>query len=239
MGQWTSWRPPWAHSSWTGGKPGGIPSANYFTVWLWIWALKICPAWGTTCSICPLLDYSAYRWTFPTFKQNDFQTFLLDTQNILFRTILHSIHQPSQHGHPTPQKIHLNPKIWPFFEHALGTHILCSPLLYNWPPHWNKRVSFPRTVFLPVISTSFCHTRWERSVTDAQMLEAGLHAGFDISNGYYYLADVGYPPTSKMSWLPIVVVPSCQMELSWTKVSDLPLNLEPVWMQTIHSSDII
>ena len=146
---------------------------------------------------------------------------------------------PSQHGHPTPQKIHLNPKIWPFFEHALGTHILCSPLLYNWPPHWNKKVSFPRTVFLPVISTSFCHTRWERSVTDAQMLEAGLHAGFDISNGYYYLADVGYPPTSKMSWLPIVVVPSCQMELSWTKVSDLPLNLEPVWMQTIRSSDII
>ena len=43
----------------------------------------------------------------------------------------------------------------------------------------------------------FCYTRWEGSVTDAQMLEGGLQAGFDILDGYYYLADASYPPTSK------------------------------------------
>ena len=34
-------------------------------------------------------------------------------------------------------------------------------------------------------------------MTDAQMLEGGLQAGFDILDGYYYLADASYPPTSK------------------------------------------
>ena len=34
-------------------------------------------------------------------------------------------------------------------------------------------------------------------MTDAQVLEGGLQAGFDILDGYYHLADAGYPPTSK------------------------------------------
>ena len=41
----------------------------------------------------------------------------------------------------------------------------------------------------------FCYTRWEGSATDAQVLEAGLKAGFDIPDSYYYLADAGYPPS--------------------------------------------
>ena len=37
---------------------------------------------------------------FPTFQQNKLQIFPSDAQNLLFTTILHSIHQPSQHRHP-------------------------------------------------------------------------------------------------------------------------------------------
>ena len=43
----------------------------------------------------------------------------------------------------------------------------------------------------------FCYTGWEGSVTDVQVLEGGLKAGFDILDSYYYLADAGYPPMSK------------------------------------------
>ena len=30
---------------------------------------------------------------------------------------------------------------------------------------------------------------------DAQVLEAGFKVGFEIPDGYYYLADAGYPPS--------------------------------------------
>ena len=40
---------------------------------------------------------------------------------------------------PPSRKIHLNPKMWPFFEYALSaldcTHISCSPPLYNQPSY--------------------------------------------------------------------------------------------------------
>ena len=108
MGQWTSERPPWAHLLWTGGELEGISSANYFTAWLQLQRLEICPAWGTTGHIflyvCSWTHYSAYRWTFPMKQWNNLQIFPSDAWNLLFRTILHSIHQPSRHIHPTIMK---------------------------------------------------------------------------------------------------------------------------------------
>lgn len=38
----------------------------------------------------------------------------------------------------------------------------------------------------------------EGSATDAQVLEAALDSGFDIPDGYYYLADAGYPVSDKL-----------------------------------------
>ena len=39
----------------------------------------------------------------------------------------------------------------------------------------------------------FGYTEWEGSATDNQVWEAALDCGFDIPDGCYYLADVGYP----------------------------------------------
>ena len=86
---------------------------------------------------------------------------------------------------PPSWKIHLNPKMWPFFEHALGTldgtHILCSPPLYNEPSYWNwKGFVSQNCLFTCYFDCQFVfgYTRWEGSATDVQVLEAGLKAGF-------------------------------------------------------------
>ena len=42
----------------------------------------------------------------------------------------------------------------------------------------------------------FTYTGWEGSATDAQVMDATLKVGLDIPEGYYYLGDVGYPPSS-------------------------------------------
>ena len=60
----------------------------------------------------------------------------------------------------------------------------------------------------------FCYTRWEGSATDAQVLEAGLQAGLDILDSYYYLADTGYLPTSKH-----VLTPYCGVQYHLAKWS--------------------
>ena len=38
----------------------------------------------------------------------------------------------------------------------------------------------------------FAYTGWEGSATNAHVLESALDNGFDIPDGYYYLADAGY-----------------------------------------------
>ena len=43
----------------------------------------------------------------------------------------------------------------------------------------------------------FCYTGWEGSATDVQVLDAVIQAGFEIPDGYYYLSNAGYLPTSK------------------------------------------
>ena len=39
----------------------------------------------------------------------------------------------------------------------------------------------------------FGYTGWEGSATDNQIWEAVLDCGLEIPDGYYYLADAGYP----------------------------------------------
>ena len=44
----------------------------------------------------------------------------------------------------------------------------------------------------------FAYTGWEGSSTDAHVLESTLDNGFDIPDGYYYLADTGYAVLDKL-----------------------------------------
>ena len=44
----------------------------------------------------------------------------------------------------------------------------------------------------------FAYTGWEGSMTDAHVLESVLDNGFNIPDGYYYLADTGYAVSDKL-----------------------------------------
>ena len=44
----------------------------------------------------------------------------------------------------------------------------------------------------------FAYTGWEGSANDAHVLESMLDNGFDIPDGYYYLADAGYAVSDKL-----------------------------------------
>ena len=100
---------------------------------------------------------------------------------------------------PPLQRIHSNPKLWPFFQHALGaldgSHIVCAPpshshLPYrNWKGFMSQNCLFTCNFDLQFV---FSYTGWEGSAMDAQVFDAGLKVGLEILDGYYYLADVGY-----------------------------------------------
>ena len=78
---------------------------------------------------------------------------------------------------PPSQKIHLNPKMWPFFECAPGaldgTHISCLPPLYNQPLYQNQKGFMSQNCLFACnfnFQFLFCYTRWEGSATDVQVL---------------------------------------------------------------------
>ena len=103
------------------------------------------------------------------------------------------INLPDAHT-PLSQRIHNNPKMSPFFDCALGAlngcHITCAP-----PSYRNQKGFISQNCLFACdfdLQFMFCYTRWEGSVTDAQVLEGELQAGLEIPNGYYYLANVGY-----------------------------------------------
>ena len=92
----------------------------------------------------------------------------------------------------------------PFFDHALGAldgcHIICAPPSYSRLPYRNQKGFISQNCLFTCdfnLQFVFCYTRWEGSVTDAQVLEGGLQAGLEIQNGYYYLADAGYLPLNQ------------------------------------------
>jgi len=45
---------------------------------------------------------------------------------------------------------------------------------------------------------SFVMTGWEGSVADGYLFEEGIHNGFDIPQGKYYVADAGFPLCDKL-----------------------------------------
>ena len=129
-----------------------------------------------------------------------------------------NINLPNAHT-PLSQRICNNPKMSPFFDHALGTldgcHITCAPPSYSHPPYRNWKGFISQNCLFTCdfdLQFVFCYTRWEGSATDAQVLEGRLQARLEIPNGYYYLADVGYPPLNQHLLTSYHGVPSCQVE---------------------------
>lgn len=101
---------------------------------------------------------------------------------------------------PPSRRICRNKKMWPFFKCALGvldgSHFACAPPLYSQPSHKNRKGFVSQNCLFACsfnLQFSFCYIGWEGSATDAQVWEAGLQEGLVIPDGYYYLADAGYP----------------------------------------------
>ena len=110
------------------------------------------------------------------------------------------INLPDNDTPPSP-RIYRNPKLSPF-KYTLGTldgsHFVCAPPLHSHPSHRNRKGFLSQNCLFACnfnFDFIFCYTGWEGSAMDAQVLEAGLKAGFEIPDGYYYLADAGYPPS--------------------------------------------
>ena len=112
------------------------------------------------------------------------------------------INLPDAHT-PLSQRIRNNPKMSPFFDRALGAldgcHISCAPPSYSHPSYRNRKGFLSQNCLFACdfdLQFVFCYTGWEGLATDAQVFEGGLQAGLQIPNGYYYLADAGYPPSN-------------------------------------------
>ena len=106
---------------------------------------------------------------------------------------------PNADTPPSPRIRH-SKKLWPFFQHALGaidgTHIPCAPKAKERGMYRNRKGYLSQNCLFACsfdLKFVFGYTGWEGSAMDSQVWEAALDCGFNIPNGYYYLADAGYP----------------------------------------------
>ena len=124
MGQQTPQRSPWAHSLWTGGKLGGIPSANYFAVWLWLWRLKICLTQGIF--LYMFVTGLTIQHTGEHFQHSNKMSskYFCQMLRILSSEPFYTAYicQPSWHGHPTIMKDSSQPQnvaiLWACSRHS-------------------------------------------------------------------------------------------------------------------------
>lgn len=100
--------------------------------------------------------------------------------------------QLSQAEDPISLKIQNNTKLWPFFQGCLGaidgSHIPLSP------PAALQNLS-QNCLFVCSFDMLFTYTLtgWEGAATDARIWADALSKDFSIPEGYYYLADAGFP----------------------------------------------
>lgn len=106
---------------------------------------------------------------------------------------------------PPSRRIRRNNKMWPFFDHALGaldgSHIPCAPPAIERPAHRNRKGYVSQNCLFACsfdLKFVFGYSGWEGSATDSQVWDAALKCGLNIPNGYYFLADAGYPRDNRL-----------------------------------------
>ena len=101
---------------------------------------------------------------------------------------------------PISSKLYDNSKLWPFFQGCLGaidgSHIHLSPPS-TLPSLYQNCKGFlsQNCLFICNFNMQFTYilTGWEGSATDARVWHDALTKGFSVPEGFYYLADGGYP----------------------------------------------
>jgi hypothetical protein len=93
-----------------------------------------------------------------------------------------------------------NPKLYPFFKFALGaldgSHIHAAPPLYLRPLCRNRKGFYSQNCLFGCtfdLMFSYVLTGWEGSASDARIFQDALTKGLSIPEGWYYLADAGFP----------------------------------------------
>jgi DDE superfamily endonuclease len=109
---------------------------------------------------------------------------------------------PTAHD-PVPPQIRNNPKFWPFFKNCLGaldgTHIRCSPPAHERSTYRNRKGFVSQNCLIACsfdLTFIYSLTGWEGSATDARVY--GAAQDLHIPEGKYYLADAGYPLSTKL-----------------------------------------
>ena len=109
------------------------------------------------------------------------------------------VKQPTMHD-PSSFFFKDNLKMWPFFQHALGTidrgHIPFFPPASEWELYYNcKWFCSQNGFFCCTFSLYFTYslTGWEGSSSDARVYEDSITTDLVVPPGFYLLADAGFP----------------------------------------------
>ena len=93
-----------------------------------------------------------------------------------------------------------DPKLWPFFRYALGaidgSHIhLRAPASLQAACINRKSVTTQNCLFCSSFNLIFTYvvTGWEGSASDAWIYQYAINKGLKIPDGWYLLADAGFP----------------------------------------------
>ena len=104
------------------------------------------------------------------------------------------------HNDPLSSRIYNNSELWPFFQGCLGaidgSHIPLSPPAALQSIYRNrKRFISQNCLFICNFNMLFTYILlgWEGSATDSCVWADALAKGFSVPEGFYYLADAGYP----------------------------------------------
>jgi len=113
--------------------------------------------------------------------------------------------QVAQADDPVSSRIQDNGKLWPFFHGCLGaidgSHIPISPPAALQGLYRNRKGFLSQNcLFICSFDMLFKYvlTGWEGAATDARVWADALLKGFSVPEGYYYLADAGYPHCNEL-----------------------------------------
>jgi hypothetical protein len=114
------------------------------------------------------------------------------------------VKQITPNDFPSPY-IRENPKLWPYFNRALGAidgshiHLAAPSSLHN---ACQNRKGFTSQNCLFACSFDFLFsyslTGWEGSAADARVYESAIGLDLSIPDGWYLLADAGFPHCEKL-----------------------------------------
>lgn len=100
---------------------------------------------------------------------------------------------------PVPDFIRNNPKLFPFFEGALGaidgTHINCAPSAAERHAARDRKGGITQNTLAActwLMRFVYVVSGWEGACADAEMLEVSRYIDFPVPAGKYYLGDAGF-----------------------------------------------